>query len=97
MMTFAHDDLKHTIATDLSGRYPTTSTREHKYIFLMFDFDSNYIHAVPIKSQKAKALMKGFNKCFQVLKNNGFQANIVRLDNEVSQKPITYITNQQLD
>lgn len=37
------DDLEQQIAMDLPGRYPVTSSSGNKYIFLMYDFDSNYI------------------------------------------------------
>ena len=53
--------LEYTMASDLPGRYPVTSARGHKYIFLMVDYDSNYIHAVPIKSHKAEDLVAGFD------------------------------------
>eukprot|EP00536_Pseudo-nitzschia_multiseries_P015898 jgi/Psemu1/219480/e_gw1.977.8.1 len=29
--------------SDLPGRYPVTSRRGHQYVFLMYDYDSNYI------------------------------------------------------
>ena len=83
-MIFGNTELKHTISTDLPGCYPITSARGHKYIFLMVDYDSNYIHAVPIKSCKAEAFVKSFNECYNVLCANGFEADLVRLDNKVS-------------
>jgi hypothetical protein len=46
--------LENLIAMDLAGRYPITSACGHKNIMVMYDFDSNYINAVPIKSQKIK-------------------------------------------
>ena len=96
MITFNNTELKHTISTDLPGRYPITSALGHKYIFLMVDYDSNYIHAVPLKSRKAEALVKGFNECYNVLHANGFDTDIVRLDNEVSKLLINYITTNKL-
>ena len=51
--------LKHLIATDLPGRFPITSARGHKYLFLMYDYDANYIHAVPIKSRESAELVRG--------------------------------------
>ena len=50
----------------------------------MVNYDSNYIHAVPIKPRKAEVLVEIFNECYNVLRANGFEADLVRLDNEVS-------------
>ena len=40
------DELTNMIAMDLPGRYPITSANGHKYIFIMFDLDSDYIKGV---------------------------------------------------
>jgi hypothetical protein len=45
-------NLRNLIATGLPGRYPITSARGHKYLFLMYDHDSNFINAIPIHSRK---------------------------------------------
>ena len=45
------DDIKYIISTDLPGCFPKTSARENAYIFIMYDFDSNRILAVPIKNR----------------------------------------------
>ena len=85
------EDLKHLIATDLPGRFPITSARGHKYLFLMYDYDANYIKAVPIKSRESAELVRGMEECYATLTKNNFKAKILRLDNEVSKKLITYI------
>ena len=59
--------LKELLATDLPGRYPITSARGHKYLFVMYDYDANYIHATPIKSQKSEELIPGFKDSYEVL------------------------------
>ena len=60
--------IKNLISTDLPGRYPITSACGHKYIFLLYDHDTNYIHACPIKSRKAEDLIIGFSTCYAELK-----------------------------
>ena len=42
------DRCKELLATDLPGRYPVTSARGHKYLFVIHNYDANYIHATPI-------------------------------------------------
>ena len=89
--------LKYTMASDFPGRYPVTSARGHKYIFLMVDYDSNYIHAVPIKSRKANELVAGFRTCYKTLIDNGLQGTYVQLDNEASKLLTTYIKSNHME
>jgi hypothetical protein len=46
--TIAFEDIKGIIATDLPGRFPTTSGQGNSYVMVMYDFDSNTINAVAI-------------------------------------------------
>lgn len=76
-------DLKNLIATGLPGRFPVTSARGHKYLFLLHDYDTNFIYAVPIKSRDAAKLLRGFQACYKELLDNGFKAKDIRCDNEI--------------
>ena len=82
--TVSQEQLKELLAIDLPGRYPVTSARGHKYLFVMYDYDANYIHATPIKSRKSKELVWGFAESHAVLTKHGFRAKSIRLDNEIS-------------
>ena len=42
---------KRQIATDLTGEFPVTSNRGNKYLFVLYDYDSNCILIRPMKSQ----------------------------------------------
>jgi len=77
-------DLKNLIATDLPVRFPVTSARGHKYLFLLNDYVTNFIYAVPIKSREAGELLRGFKACSQELLDNGFRAKDIRCDNKIS-------------
>lgn len=90
------DVLENLIAMDLAGRYPITSARGHKYIMVMYDFDSNYINAVPIKSRKSSELVGAFKECYDDLKRRGFEAQVLRLDNEISAELIAAIEAEGL-
>jgi hypothetical protein len=51
--TIAFENLKGIIATDLPGRFPTTSRQENAYVRVLYDFDSNsIINAVGIKTER---------------------------------------------
>ena len=96
----SHNQLKELLATNLPGQYPVTSARGHKYLFVMYDYDANYIHATPIKSQKSEEIVRGFAESYAVLTKDGFRAKSIRLDNKISkdfkdrlQSISTYHTN----
>jgi hypothetical protein len=97
--TFLIDDneLKNLIAMDLPGRYPIISARGHKYIMVMFDYDTNYINAIPIKSRKSNELVRAFKICYDELKQKGLTARVLRLDNEISAELIRAIEEEKLD
>ena len=44
------EDLKGTMSTDQTGRFPITSRRGNSYIMVLYDFDSNVIDAAAVKS-----------------------------------------------
>jgi hypothetical protein len=62
---------------DLPGRYPVTSARGHKYIFVMYDYDSNFINAIPIKSRKSHILVEAFKECYSALCQNGLTGRLL--------------------
>ena len=76
----ASEQLKNIIASDLSGRYPVKSARGHKYMFVMYDFNTDYINAVPIKSRMLRHI----------------EGEWPQLDNEVSKELIAAIENHKL-
>jgi hypothetical protein len=55
-----HQDLEGMIATDLTGRFPFTSSRGMTYPFVLYDYDSNAILASPIKSRNAADIVDGY-------------------------------------
>ena len=65
--------------------------RGHKYIYLMYDFDSNYIQGLQIKSRKTENIIEAFETCVSVLIKAGFTPRVLRLDNEISKTLIEAI------
>ena len=89
-------ELKNLICADLPGRFPITSERGHKYVYLMYDFDSNYIQGLPIKSRKTENIIEAFETCVSVLVKAGFTPRVLRLDNEISKTLIEAIETRKL-
>lgn len=89
-------ELKHVMGMDYTGRYPTTLRRGHKYVFVMFDHNTNYIAAVPVKSRKKDAYIAAFQQAIDVI-GGATNASIVRHNNEVSRNLEEAITEHGLN
>ena len=72
------------------------SGRKHKYIFIMYDVDVEYIHAVPIKSRHKSELIRAFTEAYNVLTQCGFQPVLHRIDHETSNDLINAIQEKGL-
>ena len=82
---------------DITDRFPVTSARGHKCIFIMYDFDNNYINAVPIVSQKSHVLVEAFKTCYGELKSKNLTARLLCLDNKISKDLIAAIEAKNLE
>ena len=94
--TTTDKEFQNMIATDLPGHYPITSLLGHKYLFVMFDTDSNFINAVPIKNRSTLELIKGFKHYHDYLRKHSFCATLLCLDNKVSKDLIAHVEVEQL-
>ena len=77
-------DLTTQISTDLTGRFPVTSSRGNKYVMVLYCYDSNAILTEPMKSRAESEHLRAFNKLHQFLVDRGFRPEFQRLDNEAS-------------
>ena len=82
---------------DLPGRFPTTSASGNKYIFVMIDYDSDYIKFTPMTSQTKEETVCCFRLCYNKFKEAGFTARLLKLNNEVSKELITSIKEEKLN
>ena len=84
------------IYTDQTGRFPVTSATNNKYIFVLYDHDSNAILAEPLKNRKGQTLIDAFLKLTNLLKSRGMQPKFQILDNEASVELKKAITTQNI-
>ena len=80
------DELEGFIATYLCGRYPTMSNRDMKYIFVLFDYDSNEILSQPMKSKKGSAIIAAYDSIYNELSDASIILILQYLDNEISKE-----------
>ena len=72
------------IYTDQSGPFLTPSTSGNKYIFVLYDYDSNFIDAIPIPSRSKAQLVQAYRIGISRLQQRGLTPQLHRLDNEIS-------------
>ena len=70
--------------SDQTGMFPCVSSRGFKYIFVMYDYDSNSILTEPIKNRNENELIRAFNKLHDYLTKHGCKPKFHKLDNECS-------------
>jgi len=90
-------DLNGQIATDLPGRFPVTSSRGMKYVFLLYNYDSNAILVTPMKNRTQQEFVRCYDLLHARLKNSGVVPVLQRLDNEASAALIRAIEEKQID
>jgi hypothetical protein len=84
------------IYTDQTGRFPVVSSKDNKYIMILYDYDSNAILAQPIKDRTAPELLKAFQIMEQELVARGLKPKLMKLDNEASKLLKTYLHQQDI-
>jgi len=59
------------ISSDQTGKFPLPSSTGNNYIFVLYDYDSNSIHAVAIKNRSAPSILAAYKIVFQRLTRAG--------------------------
>ena len=77
-------ELKETLFSDQTGRFPVTSSKGHKYVMVVYSQDANAILAEPLKSKSAIEHHKALSKVYSFLKDRGIHPKIHVMDNECS-------------
>jgi hypothetical protein len=78
-----HDVDGHTY-TDLTGRFPKTSSRGYKYILVLYDYDGNNIQAEPMKNRSDAEVIREYSKIYDGLTAKGLKPKFQTMDNEAS-------------
>ena len=86
-----------TIHTDQTGKFPVQSKSGNNYLLILYDYDSNYIHAEPIKNRSASEILRAYQRAHKVLVNAGLRPKLQRLDNECSTLLKDYMHEQNVD
>ena len=75
-------DRKRQIATDLTWKFPVTSNRGNKYLFVLYDSDRNCIIIHPMESREENEFIQVFTDLHEHLLTRGTNTAYMRLYNE---------------
>ena len=70
--------------SDQTGRFSIQSSRGNKYIFIMYDYDSNAILSVALPDRRGSSIRAAWLNIFYKLQSNGYAPKLHVLDNECS-------------
>jgi len=78
------DKQNRTFYTDCTGALPARSLDGHHYFFVAYDYDTNYIFAIPIPSTTNDAIITAFEQVYNDLTTRGYRPLFNVTDNQAS-------------
>jgi Reverse transcriptase (RNA-dependent DNA polymerase) len=72
------------VYSDQTGRFPTTSSMGNTQIFVLYDYDSNSIHAQPMQTKSAQDILFAYTTVANTLIKAGLRPKLQKMDNECS-------------
>jgi len=69
---------------DLTGAFPLRSSTGKRYLFVLYDYDSNEIEAEPISDRTGPSIVAAYRAVYIKLAKAGLKPLLQRLDNECS-------------
>jgi len=85
------------VYSDQTGPFPITSSSGYKYIFCIYDFDSNLIDGTPLRDKSGPSILAAYKVVFSKLKQAGLTPKLARLDNECSTALKEYMTDEGVE
>ena len=76
------DTIKCTLYTDATGALPARSLDGNQYYFVAYDYNTNYIFAIPLKDMTNTSIIEGFDKVFSQMKGKGYKPKFNVTDNQ---------------
>jgi hypothetical protein len=77
-------ELDGNVYTDLTGRFPTTSSKGNKYVLILYEYDGKAILAEPMKSRSDSEAVRAYTVLYEQLTDAGMHPKFQMMDNEAS-------------
>lgn len=89
-------NLTDTIYTDLCSRFPFTFLNGNKYLFILYEYDTSYIFAMPMKNRSKDRMNCVFDALITRLNKQCFYPKVHFLDNVISKELKTNIKKNKI-
>jgi hypothetical protein len=83
--------------SDQTGKFICPSTAGNNYVFILYDYDSNTIHARAIPTRTKNQLLTAYSSIVKDLTARGFKPRLQKLDNEISDDMENFMIQQDID
>ena len=80
-----------------TGALPAILLDGHQYYFITYDYDTNYIFAIPIKNVIDEAIIEAFKEVFQELKDKGHKPTFNVTDNQAKNPVKDFLRKEDCD
>jgi hypothetical protein len=85
------------IYTDPTGRFLVPSNSSNSYILVVYDYNSNFIYAEPMKNRTKVVILAAYQRVISLLKSRGLQPKLQKLDNKASQILQQYMVEENIN
>jgi hypothetical protein len=72
------------VYTDPTGKCIVPSVSGNQYVLVVYEYDSNYIHAEPAIDRTGPSIISAYQRSITFLQSRGFKPLLQRLDNEAT-------------
>lgn len=84
------------VYSDQTGKFSVPGSSGATLVFVMYDYDTNSIHAVPLKNRSAPEIVKAYSTVYNTLIKAGQRPLLQRLDNECSKELREFMEDRQV-
>jgi hypothetical protein len=85
------------IYTDLTGNFPTRSSKGNNGLMICYSYDANYITQIAMKFKSGAEWARAFGVIFNETKSKGFKPKLQTMDNEASAALKNYFTEKEIN
>jgi hypothetical protein len=82
------------IYTDLTGNFPTWSSKGNNGLMICYSYDASYIRPIAMKSKSGAECIRSFGVVFDEMTSKGFKPKLQTMDNEASAALKKYVTEK---
>jgi hypothetical protein len=85
------------IYTDLTGNFPTHSSKGNNRFMICYSYDANYIRPIAMKSKSVAEWVSTFGVFLDEMTAKGFKPKLQTMDNEASAALNKYFTEKEMN